>query len=158
MPKGVIDLPPAQNAWVSPRCMSSRTGEATPNPVLDISRFLWQTCLLQRRKSQTPIFPYVFGRSFQKFQKSSPKVAKNRVQVDHSFGHLFDYSAIRFENRKSDLEITQCNDGMKPVQIPFGKSRENPWRTGRTLVLLRAWLLNKRRRGASRRGAKNQRN
>ena len=54
-------------------------------------------------------------------------MAKNRVQVDHSFQHLFDYSAIRFENRKSDLEIIQCNDGMKPVQIPFGDFPENPY-------------------------------
>ena len=54
-------------------------------------------------------------------------MAKNRVQVDHSFQHLFDYSAIGFENRKSDLEITQCNDGMKPVQIPLGLTPENPY-------------------------------
>ena len=78
------------------------------------------------RKSQSLIVPYIFSLYFQKSQKSSPKVAKNRVQVDHSFQHLFDYSAIRFENRKSDLEITQCNDGMKPVQIPLGLTPENP--------------------------------
>ena len=63
---------------------------------------------------------------FKNFKKVPQKWQKNRVQVDHSFGHLFDYSAIRFENRKSDLEITQCNDGMKPVQIPFGLSPEIP--------------------------------
>ena len=77
----------------------------------------------QISKSDLPLHPSPY---FQKSQKSSPKVSKNRVKVDHSFGHLFDYSAIRFENRKSDLEITQCNDGMKPVQIPLGLTPENP--------------------------------
>ena len=78
------------------------------------------------RKSQSSIFPYIFSLYFQKSQKSSPKVSENRVQVDHSFQHLFDYSAIRFENQKSDLEITQSYDGMKPVQIPLGLTTEIP--------------------------------
>ena len=77
----------------------------------------------QISNSDLPLHHYSL---FQKSQNSSPKVSKNRVLVDHSFRHLFDYSAIRFENRKSDLEITQCNDGMVPVQIPFGLAPENP--------------------------------
>ena len=96
----------------------SSTGFGVASPVLELMQrgdTQAQMCPLQMRKSQTPIFLHVFGRSFQKFQKSSPKVAKNRVQVDHSFGHLFDYSAICFENRKSDLEITHRQEVMKPV-------------------------------------------
>ena len=37
MQRGDTQVEPG--AWVSPRCMSSMTGEATPKPMLDIARF-----------------------------------------------------------------------------------------------------------------------
>ena len=66
-------------------------------------------------KSQSPIFPYIPARIFKNPKKVPQKWPKKGVQVDHSFGHLFDYSAICFENRKSDLEITPWQEAMIPV-------------------------------------------
>ena len=51
-------------------------------------------------------------RNFQKSRKKTSKVTKNKGQVDHSFDTIFEYSAVHFENRNSDVEITPFSEVM----------------------------------------------
>ena len=74
-----------------------------PQNPTHISRFLWQTCLIQMHKSQSPIFPYILARIFKNPKKVPQKWPKRGSKSITPLGtySIIPRSVLKTENRTS---------------------------------------------------------